>query len=858
MTPFRSRNGSGSRSVLIALFFLLLVLFLFFFDILAGDDALITANMSRWLPWRTTASPGDLDRPTFRDDSAITYYPRRHLSDQELDTRRVPHWNRYILCGTPHLADFQSAVFHPLNLALHFVEAKRATALFLVVHLFLGGFFLFLFLRRMRIGLAGSLIGAVSFLFNAYFATYLGHPVHISTGCWIPMILLLVADGMEGRRRALWLPLAVSLMILGGFPQTILYTLMIAGGWALFLWWRKPHGERMKGAGNLAMLGLMMALAFGLVLFQLLPTREIGSLSERSAIDLDTILEHHQPSPYSAIRMALPDFYGNPVSENYWLRAVEGPLPHPNDLGFIGYGGVIPLILALFAVIFCRRKKVLFFAGIAAAALLLAFSPHVYSLYYKAIPFARFSSELHRLQFPFLFALAVLAGFGFQELAGRSRHPGKVRAAVLFLVGVITVLPIAAIALQTAGPAFLDFAAEKMIRSEGDIGRQSMLVPPMAVEYLSGNHGAWLRHQWAGMGRLLFFAGLGSLALLVLLRKAGSGARIATAALLLLATADGWIFARLYYTPQSADSVYSSHELLDRLESKDVPFRTGRLTRQYFLPSNSGLPYGIEDIAGVNALMPARYGRIFHAISPPLFPDGRRIAPFRDPSLLRLPIWDLLNLRFVLVGPTFDLDRVAEAACLPDNRGRWEQVWRTPFTSPFSSMALLENRSTLPRAFLSHTYQVVDRPEEILRRIVAPDFTPSGPIYLEKSPPFPSGSVPRLDEDECRVVRYDNSRIVVETKSPEESLLFLSENDYPGWEAEVDGQVTPILRANYTFRAVPLEPGEHTITFRYTAGPFRKGLAGSAIALAGYMTLIVAVLARRKKTRAVCGTGDGA
>lgn len=860
MTTFRSRKGTVSGGVLLALLFLLVVVVLFFQDVLFGGDALITANMSRWLPWRGSAEPADLERATFRDDSAITYYPRRVLTDLEWDAGRVPHWNRYILCGTPHLADFQSAVFHPLNLLLHSVEAKRATALFLVTHLLLGGIFLFLFLMRMRVGPMGALIGALSFLFNAYFATYIGHPVHISTGCWLPMILLLVADGMKGRR-ILLLPIAVALMILGGFPQTMLYILIISGAWAIFLWWGGPKGEKLRKIGRLIVLGAMMAIALGLVLFQLLPTAEFGSLSERRAIDLGTILDKHQPSLYSAIRMILPDFYGNPVAENYWLRAVEGPLPHPNDLGFIGYGGIIPLILAVAAILFCRRREVLFFAGLGAVALLLAFSPHVYTLYYKALPFARFSSELHRLQFPFLFALAVLAGFGFREIAGRRPLAGRFKGPALYLTGILAALPLLAALLQWGGPHYLDFAAEKMMRVEGDIGRNLMLVPPLAVEYLSGNHQAWLNHEWAGMGRLLLFAGLGSLLLLAALCLGRRAALAAGVAIILLATADGWIFARQYHTPQRAETVFAPHPLLDRLRSGDEPFRIARLARQYFLPSNSGLPYGIEDIAGVNALMPARYGGIFETIDPSLFPDGRRITPFRDPAVLSLPIWDLLGVRYILVGSTFEPEKVVETAKSlptasdPPAPPRWKVVWRERSHPPFGSPSLLENRNALPRAFLSHTYEVSDRPADILRRICSPLFTPAGPVFLEETPPFPSGAESVLPGDECRIVRHDNSAITLKTRSSQASLLFLSENDYPGWVAEVDGAATPILQANYAFRAIPLPEGEHDVVFRYSAPPFRKGLAGSAVTVVIYLCLVASVLIRKRGRRGK--TADG-
>jgi hypothetical protein len=44
-------------------------------------------------------------------------------------------------------------------------------------------------------------------------------------------------------------------------------------------------------------------------------------------------------------------------------------------------------------------------------------------------------------------------------------------------------------------------------------------------------------------------------------------------------------------------------------------------------------------------------------------------------------------------------------------------------------------------------------------------------------------------------------------------VLVVSENDYPGWRAYVDGQSVPIVRVNYNLRGVVVPQGEHEITF---------------------------------------------
>ena len=61
--------------------------------------------------------------------------------------------------------------------------------------------------------------------------------------------------------------------------------------------------------------------------------------------------------------------------------------------------------------------------------------------------------------------------------------------------------------------------------------------------------------------------------------------------------------------------------------------------------------------------------------------------------------------------------------------------------------------------------------------------------------------------------------------------VLLADTFYPGWHAYVDGQRKPVLRANGAQRAVFLEPGTHTVVFRYEPASIRIGGLISGISL---------------------------
>jgi len=62
-------------------------------------------------------------------------------------------------------------------------------------------------------------------------------------------------------------------------------------------------------------------------------------------------------------------------------------------------------------------------------------------------------------------------------------------------------------------------------------------------------------------------------------------------------------------------------------------------------------------------------------------------------------------------------------------------------------------------------------------------------------------------------------------------LLVLTENYFPAWRAQVDGAEAPVLRANYTFRAVPVPAGEHTVRFTYESDVLQASAIASLVLL---------------------------
>lgn len=88
--------------------------------------------------------------------------------------------------------------------------------------------------------------------------------------------------------------------------------------------------------------------------------------------------------------------------------------------------------------------------------------------------------------------------------------------------------------------------------------------------------------------------------------------------------------------------------------------------------------------------------------------------------------------------------------------------------------------------------------------------------------------------------------IRLKTDCSERRYLLICDSYYPGWTATVDGKDVKIYQANLCFRAIVLEPGSHTIEWRYRPSHFYFYLL-----ISGLATLIligVSIWHWRKKT----------
>ena len=327
--------------------------------------------------------------------------PWKIFTISEWQAGRVPLWNPYNFSGTPHAANWQSAVFYPANLLPLWLNFIDGWSLYVLSQPLLAGIFTYLFARSLKITPLGSLLSAVCFSFSGFMTSWLqwgtlGHAI-----LWLPASLWAIEKYLSSHntRYIILNTLFLSLSLLAGHLQISLYVIAVSFAYFLF------SSRSLLEISRRLLIGLIMAISpFLLVSFQLFPTIQLYFNSVRSqSIDIGWFNYFRIPIEYLTTFIA-PDFFGNPTTRNEWGRG--------SYVEMMGYIGLIPLILSLNTF---KLKKAKFFIWVIIISLILSLrTPLANIITLLKIPVFSTSSP-GRIIALISFSLAILSGYGLDH-----------------------------------------------------------------------------------------------------------------------------------------------------------------------------------------------------------------------------------------------------------------------------------------------------------------------------------------------------------------------------------------------------------------------------------------------------------
>jgi hypothetical protein len=123
--------------------------------------------------------------------------------------------------------------------------------------------------------------------------------------------------------------------------------------------------------------------------------------------------------------------------------------------------------------------------------------------------------------------------------------------------------------------------------------------------------------------------------------------------------------------------------------------------------------------------------------------------------------------------------------------------------------------------------------------------------FLLRDPPGPAGALTALPAAQTAGVtikQYEAEHVVIDVQSDAPATLVLTDADYPGWMATLDGAPVPIQTDWGLFRSAPVAAGHHRLEFKFE--PRSVWIGGLISALALVVWLIVGLgLVRKEPAR---------
>lgn len=732
----------------------------------------VLAAAAWFIRWRAVGATAHPVAPATGDLVAL-FYPLMRHGFAELAAGRLPLWNPYQSCGEPFLANPSIGFFYPLYLPFLLLATAPAIDLDALLHLAIAAAGTAWLCRHLGIGWAGATVAGLVYAGHGSMLLKIPYPGFLAAVAWVPFLFLLVDRLLvrPTRRAAAALAAVLGVSLLGGNLQFTYFT-----AWALVplaavrLVQGRGRGRNPRAVGLLV---VAVALAVGLALVRLLPGAELMRLSWRSPGSM-TVQQ-------AAIMSVAPRLFLAGLVSPPAAAASRLLLAHAYAAVYVG---VVPLALALAGLGLWRRRATaaaIAAAGAAAAVYAFGTAGPLYPLLF-ALPGGNWFRAPDRALVIFGFAVAVLAGAGLDAL-GRAAGAGGRRPRAV--VGLLAMAGVGVLVLAAGDPA--------------------------------------------GRLRLLAYAGLGGLALAArpyLRSRAAAGAVTAGLALLVLvdlgtaARPLGLMPSRLDAYLARNDDLFAAIRARQGLDRTYIWASSDPASPLYFFSdvAEAGLFHGIwMPTSYAGGIAGRRLERYLRELGPPP-PAPLGWLPFHLTPANRA-LLDLMGVRFLVIAEGREGEQIDPAVAAELRPLRRD-----------GGIALYENPRALPRAFVAETVRVVGDEDALLARMAGADLRREA--FVEEAVALPPAGAPAPGgAAQVAITAYGAGAVSLEVDAPRPGLLVLTDQDYPGWRASVDGAPAPIHRADYLFRGIPIAAGRHRVELVYRPASLAVGAAGSAVAL---------------------------
>jgi hypothetical protein len=249
----------------------------------------------------------------FFGDNFHLIAPQKIFFVNQIKQGVFPFWNPYILSGTPFLADINQAIFYPSTLLFLILPIADAFAIIVFVHLVVAGMGQYFLSKSLKGSEFTAYVSMIIWMLSQPLLMSINH-VNITllqVYSWLPWILgsflLIARDG--SKKFSILMPFFLSLAILAGHPQPLLYLIFPA---AIYFF---INPKRLIPSISLFAPGLIAA--FFMTAALTIPFIELFKHSTRAQMGLmESLSDSINPIHY--IDFLIPNFFSDPANGIRW------------------------------------------------------------------------------------------------------------------------------------------------------------------------------------------------------------------------------------------------------------------------------------------------------------------------------------------------------------------------------------------------------------------------------------------------------------------------------------------------------------------------------------------------------------
>ncbi|MGE5304699.1 MAG: YfhO family protein [Alphaproteobacteria bacterium] len=752
--------------------------------------------------------------PFFRDLGPY-FYPIRLSLTQSLNAGELPLWDRHVAAGFPLLADFQSGTFYPPHLAfLLFAFFSAISVLFLFHYLVAatGSYFL---CRHWGYPPYLSIIGAILFAFGGVVVSLTNLLNHFQSAVWLPWVILFAGRCLRSYcwRNFLLFTAALLLQFLAGSPEFYAMSMVLVVLASIRL---KPNSAKIWPYSRLAMVLLgANALVIALAMVQIAPTVELLLHSRRSHPLPLVEATNWSLNPLNLFNLFFLDKEVDttifPGMHFFFLNRASFFISH--------YLGAISLFGLSFWILYSSSKERIVTIAVLLLTLVLAVGSYtpVYPFMLRSFPvmgLLRFPEKYFFLTYSLLWFAALKGLFVLFETG--IPKPGRA-VAVMFGIPLVLLLFYLFLRLNTGLLSqFIAFRARTFADRDPTYTVAAFVL--VSVE----------RQFFLSLGlSILFFA----------MKTRIIRAALLQCLLVIVVFVDLDVAHRGYQYFLDPSFIYKNSTVIS------VPERNP--TRVFYYPAGSTLhpaqlsiltrPSYVRSIALVYSnLLPNSgvfygfdYFQEIDAISRRPYLDFLEFADRADPET-RFRLLGALNVKYLISFKPLAGEGVTLIRRFPEYPS-----WLYKIDKP------------VPRVYVVNKSTVQKNSGKVLQQLGSSEFDPLREVILDRDAAFtPRHALTAT----ARITRYQNQSVTIHASLNDVGILILADSYYPGWQAYVDGNEVPILKANHFFRAVVLPEGEHVVDFKYAPLSIRIGVFVSFLTIVLITAISIFLFVRRNGT----------